>query len=74
MYILWHTSVPKFAFFVVPAAWMLVVHTMVVAVFRGSAVFVRTQAVGMRIRDAQLLVRTAKAILQMQTSHGGEKI
>ena len=47
MYIRCRTNVPKLAFFVAKSAGMLVVHTMVVAMFRGSAVFVWTQAVGM---------------------------
>ena len=47
MYIRCRTNVPKLAFFVVKSAGMLIMHTMIVAVLRGSAVFVWTQAVGM---------------------------
>ena len=47
MHIRCRTKVPKLAFFIVKSAGMLIMHTMIVAVLRGSTVFVWTQAVGM---------------------------
>ena len=54
---------PELALFAVCGAVMFVMHTVVVAVNRFRAVFVRAQTIGMCIRDTQLLERTAKTIL-----------